>query len=831
MEMNVNKEFYFDQIRASANKKSQLVITGFCSDDFMEAAKTDVYLEIKGEKKYLDSRWVMSKAPLIKKEQIGKEDITKMITFAIDLPDTIPGDATKLNLGIVYGGDRKELYSCVASRINRYLRELNCRIDSVSVDGKHLIIKGWAIDKEDIQLRLVKNIKSGEQDIKMEVNWYARPDVLRTYSECSDASEVGNVGFVITIDNNFDKMKLYVSTADKSSVFRINGSKGASKDSLSYNFRYLVAKGMFSLRNYGVKETFRKVKGRVMPKKQPVTCDYNKWIKQHMPSERELEKQRQTKFDYEPVFSIIVPLYESEEGYLNELVESVRNQTYGKWELCFSDGSKDSTRLTKIVGAMSAKDSRIKYIAKEKGPLGIAENTNQALSIATGDYVVLGDHDDLFTHDALYECVKAINEDKDIDVIYTDEDKIDMEGKEYFGPNFKPDFNLDYLRSNNYICHMFVAKREIACKIGGFDGKYNGSQDFDFIFKCVENAKKVYHIPKILYHWRAHSGSTASLPEAKMYAYDAGKRAIEAHYERMGLKASVVYGDHLGYYNSTFEVDGEPLLSIIIPNKDHIDDLKKCINSIENKSSYRNYEIIIVENNSNQEETFEYYREIDKKDNIHVLYWDKEFNYSAINNYGVGCAKGEYILLLNNDTEIINEDCLAHMLGYCQREDVGIVGARLYYEDDTIQHAGVVLGLGGVAGHAFNGMDEEEGLYQAKTKVASDYSAVTAACLMTKREIYEAVGGFDEELKVAFNDVDFCLKVRKLDKLVVYDANAKLYHYESKSRGLEDTFEKLQRFRDEGDILRERYGDILEAGDPYYNVNLTLDKSDFSLKI
>ena len=548
-----------------------------------------------------------------------------------------------------------------------------------------------------------------------------------------------------------------------------------------------------------------------------------------MPNKKELEKQRQERFDYNPLFSILVPLYETDEYFLDELIKSAKSQTYKNWELCFSDGSKDSNRLKKIVASYSKEDKRIKYISKKEGPLGISENTNQAYELAGGDYIVLGDHDDLFTPDALYECVKALNKQK-YDVIYTDEDKTDEKGKKYFGPNFKPDFNIDLLRSCNYICHMFVASKALVEKVGVFDNDYDGAQDYDFILRCIEKAEGIYHIPKILYHWRAHSNSTSERPDAKLYAFDAGRRAIEAHYKRLGIEAIVENGDHLGQYKTTYKIIGEPLVSIIIPNKDHVEDLKKCMDSVDEKTDYKNYEYIIVENNSEEETTFNYYKEIEKRDNVKVLYWDKEFNYSAINNFGVKEAKGEFILLLNNDVEVINGDWLSQMVGYCQREDVGIVGARLYYEDDTIQHAGVVIGFGGIAGHAFVTLDENSDLYQSRTKVACDYSAVTAACLMTKKSIYDEVGGLEEAFKVAFNDVDFCMKVRALDKLVVYNANVKLHHYESKSRGAEDTFEKKERFNSEIKLFRSRWPEILENGDPYYNVNLTLDKADFSIR-
>ena len=341
----------------------------------------------------------------------------------------------------------------------------------------------------------------------------------------------------------------------------------------------------------------------------------------------------------------------------------------------------------------------------------------------------------------------------------------------------------------------------------------------------------IYHIPRILYHWRMHELSTAENPESKMYAFEAGKRAVQAHYDRVGLAATVTMGEGLGLYRTQFEVQGEPLISILIPNKDHIDDLERCIHSIETKSSYTNYEYIIIENNSTEKETFEYYKKLEEtNDKVRVVNWDGEFNYSAINNYGATYAKGQYYLLLNNDTEIINSDCLKELLGYCQRKDVGAVGARLYYHDDTIQHAGVVVGAGGIAGHAF--VQESRGSlgYFGRIVASQDLSAVTAACMMVKKSVYEEVGGLSENLKVAFNDIDFCLKIRKAGYLVVYNPYAELYHYESKSRGQEDSLEKMERFNNEIETFRMKWPEILENGDPYYNVNLSLMSTPYTIK-
>lgn len=556
---------------------------------------------------------------------------------------------------------------------------------------------------------------------------------------------------------------------------------------------------------------------------------YSKWIQRHLPSPKDLEEQKKYQFLYRPKISIVIPLYRTPEKYLDAMIDSVLNQSYSNWELCLSDGSGENSPLTELLKQYEKKDSRIK-VAYNNRQLHIAENTNEAIKIATGDFIAFADHDDLLTPDALFHVAKAVNENMEIEVLYSDEDKVSA-GEKFMQPHMKPDFNIDLLRTVNYICHLFVVKKTMIEKVGMLRPEFDGAQDYDFILRCVEATDRIYHIPRILYHWRFFEGSTAENPESKLYAFEAGKRAIEAHYDRVGIHAEVMQGEFLGLYRTRYIREEDPLISILIPNKDHIDDLDRCIRSIEEKSTYHNYEYIIIENNSDQEETFAYYKKLEEENpKAHVVYWDGEFNYSAINNYGASFAKGEYLLLLNNDVEVINADWLEEMLGYCMREDVGIVGARLYYPDDTIQHAGVVIGFGGIAGHAFVQQKRGTTGYCHRIICAQDYSAVTAACMMVKKSVFEEVGGLTEELKVAFNDVDFCMKVRQIGKLVVYNPYAELYHYESKSRGLEDTPEKVARFNNEIKIFSDRWPEILKNGDPYYNPNLTLKSQDFSLR-
>lgn len=588
---------------------------------------------------------------------------------------------------------------------------------------------------------------------------------------------------------------------------------------------YTIKKGLRYFKHYGPKEFWIRLHERFEPEEVP----YGPWYEAYKPDETTLEKQRCHHFGYAPVISVAVPAYHTPEEFLRQMIDSLLAQTYSNWELCIANGSPDDEAMNKILAEYAAKDSRVlvKNLTENKG---IAGNTNAALSMATGEFIGLLDHDDLLAPNALYEIVKALNQDTEIEAIYTDEDKVTTDLKEHFQPHLKPDFNLDLLRSNNYICHFFVVKRTIFEKTGGFRQEFDGAQDHDFIFRCVEEAKKVGHVPEILYHWRTHKASTADNPASKMYAFEAGRRAIEAHLKRMGVEGTVTHTQDLGFFRVQYPVKGEPLVSIIIPNKDETETLRACIESIREKTEYTNYEILIVENNSTTDEIFRYYKELSNDPKIRLLRWKKEFNYSAINNYAVRQAKGEYLLFLNNDVKVITPGWIKEMLGVCERSEVGAVGVKLIYPDNTIQHAGCVIGIGGIAGHMFVNMPSNRTGYLHKASILQDMSAVTAACMMMKRSAFEEAGGFEEKLSVAFNDVDFCLRVREQEKLIVYDPYVQLYHYESKSRGAEDSPEKVRRFQEEIEFMRSRWAKLLKAGDPYYNKNLSLTKWNYSLK-
>ena len=599
--------------------------------------------------------------------------------------------------------------------------------------------------------------------------------------------------------------------------------------------------------------------------------DYNEWYKKVRITDEELAKQRESAADFamQPTFSIVIPVYATPEKFLRRMLDSIREQTYPKFEVCLVDATPyakiqhdpaQGRTPQEVLAEYAAADSRFRYETLTEN-LGIAENTNAAIRMATGDFIVLADHDDELEPQALYECVRAINAHPDVQVLYSDEDKVDFEDIYYFEPHFKTDFNPDLLRSVNYICHLFVARRSLLDAIAetAADGQkiyersaYDGAQDYDLILRATEKAQamessfnaldqtllrqgrftssNIIHIPMVLYHWRAHQASTAQHPEAKLYAFEAGARAVYDHCKRIGLPVKKVeQGITYGFYHPIYE-NQQPLISVVIPNKDHTADLDKAITSLA-AGNYKNLEFIIVENNSDQAETWAYYETLPKRfPNVKVVKWDGPFNYSAINNYGVQFTHGQYLLFLNNDIEEIDPDSIDEMIGYVQREDVGICGARLLYPDEDIQHAGVIMGMGGIAGAAFVRTHDSDLSYMHRAKCIQDYSCVTAACLLTKRSLFDAVGGFTEKLAVAFNDVDYCMKVRALGKLVVYNPYAKFYHYESKSRGMEDTPEKLARFHSEILTFGTTWKDILRDGDPYYSPALTFRKANFALK-
>ena len=535
-----------------------------------------------------------------------------------------------------------------------------------------------------------------------------------------------------------------------------------------------------------------------------------------------------------PKVSIVVPLYNTPLNFLEELLDSVVNQTYRNWELCCVDAGQD-TAVGQHVQARAKADPRIRYQKLTENE-GIAGNTNHGFELATGDYIALLDHDDILHPCALWYTAQAIVE-QGADFVYTDEATFEGKVENVVLYHFKPDFMLDNLRSNNYICHLTTFSKVLMEQAGGGErAEYNGSQDYDLFLRLTEKARKIAHIPHALYYWRSSPNSTASDISAKTYCIDAGIAALKAHYARCGVAVddvTLIPGTP-GYYKTDYTMAHPGRVSILIPTCDHIRDLETCVESIYARTTYPDFEILLIENNSKEEQTFRSYERMQKEhpDTLKVLTWQgKGFNYSALNNFGARYATGEYLLLLNNDTEVITPGWLEEMVMYAQQKRVGCVGAKLLYPDDTIQHAGVGFGIGGVAGHLHKYFPATSDGYMGRLNYVQDVYGDTAACLLIRKEIYDEVHGLDESYAVAFNDVDFCVRVREAGYTNVFTPFAQLYHYESKSRGMEDNPEKQKRFQ--GEVLRfqARWGDLLAKGDPCTNPNFDIQREDFSLKI
>lgn len=552
------------------------------------------------------------------------------------------------------------------------------------------------------------------------------------------------------------------------------------------------------------------------------------------PDEAVRKEHSQRQFRTDVTFSVLVPLYNTPERFLREMIDSVEWQTYGKWQLCLADGSDDAHSFVgEICREYASKDSRISYKKLEEN-LGISGNTNECLKMATGNYIGLFDHDDILHPDVLYRYMEAID-GEGADYLYCDETTFRGNSVDHMiTMHFKPDFAIDNLRANNYICHFSVFKKELLEGESLFRTEFDGSQDHDMILRLTARAKKIVHVPKLMYYWRSHKGSTAADINAKSYAIAAAKGAVSDHLTKAGFRNFEITSTKAfeTIFRIRYEITGRPMISVVIPARDRAEDTGRCVRSILERSTYDNFEILIMDNGSTEKETADLYRELSEKDNIRILHDDGDFNYPRLNNEAVAEAKGEYVLLLNNDTEVITPDWMEELLMYAQRPDVGAVGAKLYYPDHTIQHAGVVIGLGAhrTAGHVHYRVGQENLGYMGRLCYTQNFSAVTGACLMVKKSLYEELNGLDTRFTVSLNDVDFCLRLREKGLLNVWTPFAELFHYESASRGSDLTGERAERYNRESELFRVRWKELLDRGDPYYNVNFSLDRSDFALK-
>lgn len=745
-------------------------------------------------------------------EQALQENLGEFLPgFTIRIPE-VPELINKyqvLELFVVDDGEKKSVWEKTSDELEDFLKEslVEFHLDRVEILYDTMLeIQGWVLDQRgSVEVSVHKEDTS---ILECRISRGRRQDVVERLG-LDEAYRNQEIGFRISA--------VLQEIPGKRIILHFEG------DSVTQTYEIDVQelrkankpKGFFS---------------RLFGKEQPVNKDdYEEWLSRHQVDRKSIRRQRRASFQEKPLISLVVPLYCTPIPYLKELIDSVCAQSYGNWQLCLADGSSDD-KAGEFIVKQYGKENRIIYKKlTENG--GISFNTNEAIAMAEGDILMLCDHDDILEPDALYEIVKAANEKPDADAFYTDEDKVSMDGKHYFDPHFKSNYNLFRLRENNYICHIFAVRKNLADKVGYLRPEFDGAQDYDFILRCCEQAKEIAHIPKVLYHWRCHMDSTAADPASKMYAFEAGRNAVREHYERMGIEGKVEMTERPGWYRSYIKVQGNPMISVIIPNKDHIDDLELCLFSMSKKTTWRNYEVLVVENNSENPETFEYYKKLSGRyPKVRVLNWEKEFNYSAINNFAAKEAEGEYLLFLNNDVEILTPQWMEEMLQVCQQDKVAAAGAKLYYPDGTIQHAGVVLGLGGTAGHIMCRASGDDPGYFGRMVSVQEISAVTAACMMVKKTEFDAVGGFDETFQVAYNDIDLCMKFRTAGRKIVFTPYAELRHYESKSRGMEDTPEKKQRFENENARFKEKWEKQLELGDPYYNPNLSVTEGNCSLR-
>lgn len=824
----MDKFIFIYKKRIDLRDSNRLIIqTGSCRD-YMKDVKAVSYVNgIETEVEIVEN----PHTPLLFVYKNAEPEFDGEYNLCINLPEKVK------NVKIIL---TKDTYPSGIEEINissaqiEYLRNLiEINLIGVQADERTKTIKitGWAESAGELKL----SVYAEKKELEYKADYFTRADMVSRYFE----GELNrNCGFELTVEDT-DVRSIRITSESggrRGSIGVVVNRASSGQQRLSVRLAEdkrndYITRARNYIAMYGMKRFIVKAVGKLTGKsiKDPTNIYFNKIN----PNEARLKEQRDYKFVSNYKFSILIPVYRPDVKFFTLMLDSIVAQTYDNWQICLADGSGEGYTVENVVKPYTEKygEDKVKYIKLENN-LGIAENTNAAMRMADGDFIVFGDHDDELHPTALFECMRELERYPQADFIYSDEDKIIEATGHHTEAHFKSDLNMELLRSNNYICHLSVVKKSLADKVGGLYTQFNGSQDHDYVLRCVEKAECVRHIPRILYHWRINDNSTAKSASTKTYANTAGVNAVSAHLKRMGIDGEVKNGVAPGFYDIRYKLTEKPLVSVIIPNKDHLDDLTRCLESMENVNNYHNVEYIVVENNSVLEDTFEGYKELEKKygDKFKLVKWDGIFNYSAINNFGARYAKGEYILLLNNDTSVIEPDSLRCMLAQCQRAEVGIVGAKLLYDDDTVQHAGVIIGYQGVAGHAFTGIGDDVYGYFARAVLSQELSAVTAACLLTKRSVFDEVGGLDESFEVAFNDIDYCMKVRAAGYKIIYDPHAKLHHYEYKSRGAEDTGKKQERFGGEIMHFIDKWRAALIAGDMYYNPNLELVGELYTIK-
>lgn len=802
------------------------LISGYC---YAKDNSSIVYHTKVNDKNVLFGYTEVYRKDVFEKEKVEPKNAFVGFLIRVDIYGEEP---KSFQLTADHNGETTVLVSLTEKEIQEYENKhsIEFDVDSAILENEisMITVAGWAYsnDCQQVQISIYDdqdNIVESSFRHEIRMDLFRNGEILEEQKNC---------GFRISFkcEKNKHYYVVFKSTKEKR-IEKIELTRTSGSTMIKRYARHINAKNIKKAITYVKRNGVSKLVHRLRYGSYIAQSDYQTWLFAQRVTKKNLETQSKTKFAYSPKISILVATFNTKEEYLKEMIDTVVNQSYSNWELCIADGSTNDFVEKYVHEHYSNYGDKIKFQKLDQN-YGISGNTNKAFEMATGDYITVYDHDDTLELDCFYEIVKALQEYR-YDVLYTDEDKFDDSTKMYNDPNLKPDFSEDLLRSHNYITHLFIVNKKIVDEVGYYNSEFDGSQDYDYIFRCVEKANAVYHIPRILYHWRMHPESTAQNPENKMYCYDAGKRAIEAHYKRIGVEATVEFlpKPMYGMYHTIYSTKDNPLVSILIPNYNHKAILKTCIDSLYNVNTYKNFEIVIVENNSTEKEIFDYYEELKKlHDNIQVVTYKGEFNYSRINNFGMKYTKGDYVLLLNNDTEMISPNALSEMVGCILRPEVGAVGAKLLYEDDTVQHAGVVIGFSGYAGHVNHGINKDDYGYMVRARINCNYSAVTAACMMVKKSVFNQVGGFDEQFVVACNDVDLCLKICKEKYLIVYNAFALWHHYESKSRGYDDASqEKTWRFNKEVEKFQDKWKDVLINGDPFYNSNWNIQYGPFRL--
>ena len=800
--------FFFERVRSSSNDRKELVIQGYAIDGLFNGLKPRAAIVVGGRTvKTLKCRVEAEKLPPIKMRRRHGDTISYMGFVYVEMEDiseeTLKQYGYNAGFVVVFENQQKDrfiIYRNNLGKVYRILREYNFNIDLSYVEDGHTIIKGWYAGGGNTKLKLSDE---NQTPLEYDIKYLVRDDVIMEYPECSDDLRPG---FEMKLNGEYKKLRFAISDGNKKGAKIVKPGKSDDENSKMNVLSRYSEKVARNLKNYGVRETVSKIRVRMSPSYVNLNRHYEKWLKSISPGTSELQIQRasQKTFAYRPFFSILVPLYETDEKFLDELIRSVQAQTYNRWELCFSDGSKSPDRLRNIIDKYD--DKRIRYTAELPGPLGISSNTNQAFSIARGEFIVLGDHDDLISPDALFECVRAMNNhitengfDTELDVIYTDEDKTNSNAKKRFEPNIKPDFNVEYLESCNYITHMFVVRKTLVDEVGLFDDTYNGAQDYDFILRCTEKARKIHHITKIVYSWRINDTSTAGNPEAKMYAYDAGVKALQAHYDRVGIKAKAQIGDHLGYYSTEYELPEDTFTYIVVSDADEEEKYKTTIDSIKAKSNYQNIDFIRTRAGGNPSLS----RQLNKAmENIR----------KDVRSKGLEAEK-VYVCFIEAGITMMGENGISGMIGYlANRPEAGAIGGKMYAVGGSLNHAGVILNMGELEGWMFM----RHSKYDDKYFNYCAYSALRRGIVLFRLTDLNEYGEFPMKYSGEHAIVDYTYKMTLDGKRCIYDANAEFQLKPQRGKDADTCFESINSKLKEFGMFLKEHTEVIDNGDVYY---------------